>query len=184
MPKPTEHDRRFVDYLVRLSEGENRAALAALRRGLGKPPGTAPEMFPWVVPWTSNIRGRDADSLFLVASLLGMHPENVEAGNLGSTLWQIHCKLGKDDKTTERRLVVLLNANYADLPHRLRHAVGLAQSKSVPINYGQLLGDLRHWNDESRWVQRQWAAEFWTGPEAETEEAATTGESSTVAKTD
>lgn len=43
-------ERAFVDALNRLVAREDRAALAALRRGLGKPPGTVAEMYPLVEP--------------------------------------------------------------------------------------------------------------------------------------
>ena len=44
----------YITYLLSLKE--NRGALAALRRGLGRPPGTAPEMYPYVVPWLPEDR--------------------------------------------------------------------------------------------------------------------------------
>jgi hypothetical protein len=49
MPKSTELDKKFVAHLQRL--GEDRAALAVLRQGLGQPPGTTPQMYPYVEPW-------------------------------------------------------------------------------------------------------------------------------------
>lgn len=169
MPKPTEHDIRFANYLVSLSGRADRAALAALRRGLGKPPGTAPEMFKWVVPWTSGLSRAQADNLFLVASLFGMHPESIESGNVGTAFATIRDQGGGE--STEKRFVALLGANYADLPNHLRHAIGLARSKEVPFNYAQLLADLRYWSGELRTVQRDWAKEFWTRPQSDDAEA-------------
>jgi len=182
MPKPTEHDLSFVNYLVNLSKREDRAALAALRRGLGKPPGTAPEMFKWVVPWTSGLSRAQAENLFLVASLFGMHPENTESGNIGTAFATIRGQDLGGGESTEKRFVALLSANYTDLPNHLRHAIGLARSKKVPVNYAQLLADLRYWNAESHTVQRDWAREFWTRPEAAGKEAAGAGESSANAQ--
>jgi len=51
----------------------NRAALAALRRGLGQTPGAAPEMFRYLheLAWVRPDRENDA---FLVASLFAWHP--------------------------------------------------------------------------------------------------------------
>ena len=51
----------------------NRAALAALRRGLGQTPGAAPEMFRYLreLAWVRPGRENDA---FLVASLFAWHP--------------------------------------------------------------------------------------------------------------
>ena len=39
----------FLAYLRGLAKRDDRGALAALRHGLGQPPGTAAEMHPYVV---------------------------------------------------------------------------------------------------------------------------------------
>jgi len=44
--QPNQLDEKFVAYLQGLQVCEDRAALAALRRGLGQPPGTEPHMYP------------------------------------------------------------------------------------------------------------------------------------------
>lgn len=74
-------DERFIAALQGLApprgpDGQdhtNRAALAALRRGLGQSPGTVPEMFRHLreLAWINPEREEDA---FLVASLFAWHP--------------------------------------------------------------------------------------------------------------
>ena len=165
MPQPSEFQLKFVQYLVGLAKEEDRGALAALRRGLGKPPGTAPEMFPIVVPWTSGLKIPDeADACFLVASLFALHPDDADGGNMGGTFARIRAQEGGEgDDSLERRFVALLNAHSDDLPRYLRHAVGLARSKEAPVNYAQLLCDISPplWNHPRRWVQHQWARAYW-----------------------
>jgi len=51
----------------------NRAALAALRRGLGQEPGLVPEMFSYVRE-LARVRQEKEGDAFLVASLFGLHP--------------------------------------------------------------------------------------------------------------
>ena len=63
----------------------------------------------------------------------------------------------------ERRFAALLGAHVDDLPRHLRHAVYLAKSENVPVDYVTLLRDLRHWDSERHWVQQRWAASFWAG---------------------
>ena len=46
-----EKRNNFITYLEELRDREDRGALAALRRGLGQPPGSAVEMYRYVVPW-------------------------------------------------------------------------------------------------------------------------------------
>ncbi len=153
----------FVKYLCSISDREDRGALAALRRGLGKPVGTVPETYPYIVPWLPAA-GRECDqnAHFIIASLYALHP--VHSDSSRSMGWTIHTTAAKrgESSSAERRFVAMLNAHVDDLPHHLRHAVSLARTEGVPVNYTQLLTDLGRWPDERRWVQKRWASDFWT----------------------
>lgn len=162
----------FVNYLESLREREDRGALAALRRGLGKPPGTVAEMHPIVVPrLPAGLSSRGEDLYYLVSSLFAYHPQDGEIGNLGETFRRV--RSATDSDSVEKRFVALLNCHVDDLPDHLRHAVGLAESHEVPVNYRSLLKDLRYWDHPDRFVQRQWARSFWAPSESETEDTET-----------
>jgi len=47
---------KFVDFLYAMNDREERGVLASLRRGLGKQPGTEPQMYRYVIPF--NKMGR------------------------------------------------------------------------------------------------------------------------------
>jgi len=168
---PTDLETRFAAWLAGLAEREDRAALAHLRRGLGKPPGTAPEMFPHVVPWTQTMPDWQADLYYLVAALFALDPRSSTEGNFGDTCRRTHRSIrsdrggGDEDgiDSLEHRFVALLNAHPEDLPEHLRHAVALADSHDVGVNWAQLLHDLRYWSHPDRFVQRQWANSYWGG---------------------
>ncbi len=161
MPAPSEHNNRFIEYLSGLAEREDRGALAALRRGVGKAPGTAPETFPIMVPWTHTLRRYQADIYFTVGALFALHPSNTPRGNLGDTFAQIRAARGGEAGSLERRFVALLKAHRDDAHNHLRHAVGLARSDDVPVNWAQLLADLTAWDHPARYIQQQWAAGYW-----------------------
>lgn len=162
---------RFAAYLSGLAQREDRAALAALRRGLGKPAGTAPEMYPYIVPWLSPSASRwEEDAVYLVASLFALHPLSWPEGDsgarsFGSSFGRLARLTGSEGP--ERRFVALLGCPSEGLPDHLRQAVGLLKSKLVPVHWAQLLRDIRNWSSERRTVQRRWARDFWGTPAPE-----------------
>lgn len=170
----------FIRYLESLRDREDRGAIAALRRGLGKPLGTVFSMAPYVEPWVSSLSDRDRKAHYLIASLFASHPgrrsdehdvhtpSEATPQNLGDVFAGIvrtDIRPGERyedaSRRTERRFVALLNADYEDLPNHLRHAVSLAKSRGVAMDYGKLLTDLRSWDSDTKWVQQRWASSFW-----------------------
>jgi CRISPR system Cascade subunit CasB len=154
--KQEEHP--FVTYLERLHQDKDRAALAKLRRGLGKRMGS-PEMYPYVVPFLpENERAREHH--FLVASLFAMHPDPAPPGqSMGAVFRAIRRET--ESESIEKRFVNLLSADGEDVGKYLRQAISLARSKGVAINYHRLLYDLRFWDHPDRFVQLQWAKDYW-----------------------
>jgi CRISPR system Cascade subunit CasB len=175
---PKEHRLAFVEHLESLVAAEDRAALAALRRGLGKDPGTVAEMHRYVVPWLPAGCSRfQEDAYYLVAALFAWHQGSwrreegppAAATNLGASFARLAESVESD--SVERRFVAMLNCHRDDLPTHLRHAVGLLKSHEIPIDWGQLLGDIQNWGLESRGVQRSWARSFWGGRTGEKRES-------------
>lgn len=158
----------FIDYLEGLVTREDRGALAALRRGLGQPPGAVPAMYRYVVPWLpAEARPWQEDVYFLVAALFSLHPQPGGVGNLGASFRQAAAKEpatpseGERISPIERRFTVLLASHQDDLPDSLRHAIGYLASKDLPVDWRQLFQDLPRWGDPSRHVQRDWARAYW-----------------------
>jgi len=150
----------FINSLLALAENKNRGALAKLRRGLGKKPGEASEMLPYVVPYLPNDTQRQTH-YFLVASLFASHPtESNQGAAMGEAMRQVFEKNNKAD-SIEKRFTNLLNANAEDLDYHLRQAVSLCESKDVTLDYHQLLKDLGNWTHEAHFVQLDWAKQFW-----------------------
>lgn len=166
----------FVGHLQRLNTRQNRGALAALRRGLGKrlgEEGDSLRIFYRYLP--QGVERQAEDSYYLIASIFALYPdtpsypENTPAyqRNLGASFAGLEKNQGQGNSdpnatsSTERRFVALLNSNSEDLHTPLRQAVGLLKSKAVAIDWAVLLGDLQWWDSDSRRVQRQWARAFW-----------------------
>lgn len=165
-------DEKFIGYLEKLVRDENRAALANLRRGLGKSSGAAAEMFPYISGWTANISRRDENAFFLVASMIGLYPtkswkSDEKYNNLGKSL----SFLKEESEGIEKRFVALLNSDDEDLPNHLRQIISLLKSsdKPKPINWLQFLKDIKNWSHEDKYVQRNWAKGFWGNTSTNTE---------------
>ena len=163
------YEHSFITYLESLTKADDRGALAAIRRGLGQPPGTVPAMFPYVVnklpqhaysgSWTEKV-------YYLIASLYALHPESTTEGNLGDHFWRTLQHDAEKDKAIERRFTALLTAHSEDMPIYLRQAISFLKSKEVAINWHQLMGHILQWDkpEQATEVQKWWAAQFWRRP--------------------
>lgn len=159
---------RLVDFLRSAKEQQDRAALAALRRGLGKAPGEAPEMFPLVIPrLPPNVKPWSERCHYLTASLFALHPADWSGTgsgwrerNFGASVRRLQ---GGAEASTgpERRFVALLAAHDEDVGAHLQSLVGLLRAKDVPVDWEQLLTDLQRWERTDREVQRRWAQAYW-----------------------
>lgn len=170
----------FVTYLETLAD--DRAALAALRRGLGQPPGTVPDMFPYVIrrmPDTVYSGSWEENAYYLVAALFALHPDKGSGINLGAHFAQTLDPNPDHNSAVERRFTALLTAHPDDLPFYLRQAISFLKSKEVPVNWHQLMWDVRDWGhpDRQNRVQKWWANQFWRSQKKEESE---TPESTTV----
>ena len=172
MSKPTDKEVKFVEWLASLVT--DRAAMATLRRGLGRPPGAVYEMDKYILKFLSGQSDEaDYERYYLVAALFALwHQGKREAvpdppPNLGASLRLLVDKESQKgdgaqaENRIAKRLIALLNCHYDDLPQHLRHIVSLLKSKDVPIDWAQLLCDIRGWDWESRSVQRAWSQAFW-----------------------
>ncbi|MBW1988647.1 MAG: type I-E CRISPR-associated protein Cse2/CasB [Deltaproteobacteria bacterium] len=158
MTEIAERLNRFLEHLESLRDKGDRGALAQLRRGLANGPEQDPGVFRHVFPFVAG-RPRDEDVCLLLASLFALHPEPGGQGNMGDVFRRIRGVTDSD--SVEGRFMALLNCRGEDLSLHLRHAVSLAKANDVPVNWKQLLTDLRLWDHERRFVQRDWARGYW-----------------------
>ena len=105
------------------------------------------------------------DNSAYIAGLFATHPEETSTGNFGATCKAIEQKRGEersDDSKltqTERRFLHLLAAERAELYGRILRLVLMAKSQGVPINYENLIPDMKFWGKRTK---TEWASAFWT----------------------
>jgi len=187
---PQSRSAAFVAHLhalIKDPQRPDRAALAALRRGLGKEPGTVPEMYPHVEPYLSGASKTEADAAYVVAGLFGIHPvpwtQTDDAPwntSFGWTLRHIRFRDdGGEDEGVARRFQAALNCDREALPTHLRQLFSLlhARAPDAPVDWERLFWDIVDWEDPNRCVQRRWAEGFWRGGPsgAASDEAAPSG---------
>lgn len=196
MTEAQDTDAQFIGWLTGLvpradDTGGDRGTLAALRRGLGREPGSAPEMFPYVAGWVGERRGWREQCLYLVAALFAAHPRpwpasedgggSAEERNLGASFARARTR-AKSPEALARRFTALLASDRRELPNRLRQAVSLLRAHDAPVDWYRLLRDLEQWGRDDRRVERAWARSFWrpAGPDGGSP-AGNTGEGDTAA---
>lgn len=149
------------------------AQLAGLRRGLGKAPGTVPEMWPVVVPLTEG-RGfayeaavHHALSLFAVHQQSQVHlvhrSDGPGVGALARAL-RLDQKIGEG--ATRRFLAAATADSVGEVAHHLRGLLTLARSAGVLLDYERLIWDLTMWAAPARRprVRRAWGRDFYSAP--------------------
>ena len=157
----------FITYLEGLRD--DRGALAAMRRGLGQPPGTVADMYRYVVPWLpDDAKPWHEAAYYQIAALFAYHPKAGGTGNMGNHFARTRDQQG-DNTAIERRFTALLAAHPDDVDTYLRQAVSFLGSKEVPVNWHQLLSDLLAWGHPAHYVQQQWARAFWGRASKETQ---------------
>jgi CRISPR system Cascade subunit CasB len=186
----------LVESLDKLTGPARGAALARLRRALGKEPGEANEAHRYVARFVPE-RGDDwrERCLYLIAALYAAHPparsgeglQQPEDENFGRSCARLVEQDRDRRESVERRFVALLAADEEEIAQRLRQMVQLlAAAKSpVPVNYSRLLSDLTFWQANEHRARRHWAQAFWrvassdvdTAPNPDTDDTtATTGD--------
>jgi CRISPR system Cascade subunit CasB len=191
---PQSRAAALVAHLHALVEREDRGALAALRRGLGKEPGTVPDMYRHVEPYLGGGSIAEMEAAYVVACLFGLHPVpwkasdgHVQYRNFGWSLRHVRRRAdGSEDEGVARRFLAALNSDREALPVHLRQLVSLLRSKGeqTPVNWERLYWDIVDWDRADRRVQRRWAEAFWRGGGHTTSEDAEAAESPQIPSVD
>lgn len=156
-------ETQFVNYLKSLAE--DRGAMAALRKGLGKAPGSVSAMYPYVAPWAE--KDTSYERFYLIASLFAAGSEHLENGHSFGAALRLLVEPGKELRGSgiEKRFQALLNLDRDELYQPLSRFIVMLKSKGVSVDYVALMKDYRWWGVPSqrgnKSVQLRWAEDFW-----------------------
>ena len=150
----------FCQNLARLDAGEK----ARLKRNAGRTLAESRRVmglfFNKLLPY--GLSKRQEKVYFLIATLYPLNPAEKGSSSLGAAL-----RRARDSESLDRRMEILLDADAAHLPFRLRQMVKFLYSQRVPIHWPLLLRHLLAWNSEKRWVQECWARDYFVGKKQE-----------------
>lgn len=162
------------------AESEARAALANLRRGVGRRPGELPQLYGELLQdmpeemYSAGSKPSYAEwAVYMALTLYAMHQqgkdvktdnmnrENVSLGNAAS-------ELVADNDDTERiwkRLyAVASSADMQEMSYHIRALIKLLRDNDIPLDYPQLAKDLYFYqlSDESaEHIRLKWGQDFY-----------------------
>jgi len=155
--QPNPQVARLLDRLRKLDSGDR----AQLKRCAGMTLSEAPQvmgLFFQVLP--RGVASYNEANYFLITTLFPLIDEGGR-GNFGSALRQARpIEKPNDRKPLDRRVEILLDADDAQLPFRLRQAVRLLKSKEIKVNWQSLAEDILSWTHPKRYVQQNWARAY------------------------
>lgn len=172
------------------NEAAVRARLAALRRGVGKAPGSLPEL------WGETLEGlpeefysRDGTptraewAVYTALTLFALHQQgkevkvhlmSAEGVSLGMAVRRL-IRSDEDEARVKRRFDAAVTASsVAEFTHHLRGLVQLLKADEIPLDYPALAADLYLFQLERArdGVRLRWGQDFYRRPAADAPEAA------------
>lgn len=159
----------LVEHLEKLADPKNpnRAVQAHLRRGLGGDSTRALMRAGWLFV---SFRDRDEEDAAILTAGLFAWAKGKCAANASISLGGAFARLpgAGDNPSVERRFVDLLDTDRAELDVKLRQVISLLAQNAIGLDWAKLCRDILRWEHPERWVQKQWARDFWRSAAPET----------------
>lgn len=152
-------------FFVRLGELAERdsSVVATLRRSVAFEPGTFAPAFSIIEPAMAGQPEWRRRNAYLVAGLWALGQRRSSGAPVPMAVALRRFGSSKSSSSVELRFTALLDSDSDELPHRLRQAVSLVTSQQIALDWPRLLEDVSAWGSDSRYVQRRWARDFWSG---------------------
>jgi CRISPR type I-E-associated protein CasB/Cse2 len=164
--------RNFADQLAALSPGQR----AQLKRNVGQGlPGRGVAWFYNLLYQGDDVGRRlnNAEIYFLVATLYSFNRVTTarDDQHWGTTLGRSMQLAARESgsESVKRRFQILLDADFeggptSELAFRLRQTLQWLKGQNVGFDPARLIYDLQGWTHVDRFVQKQWARDFFAAP--------------------
>lgn len=164
-------ETRFVAAIQRVIR--DPGTRAALRRGLGRPPGRAPQMHAVVAPWLPGDPQPAVERAYYAVAALMAHQPRTSAGfgtdaeepeaspNLGASFAEAVRTGRMREDTSAARLHLLCRQGVDGLHRHLPRAVTQLQVAGVRIAWERLLKDLATWDRDRDEIAKRWLQSYY-----------------------
>jgi CRISPR system Cascade subunit CasB len=180
---------RFIHAKIKLlSDGSpwSRAMLAKLRRGIGKPPGSVPDIWEITIDGMpedllskDGIPTREEIAIHTALTLYAMHQQGREkpmsvSGNgddgahIGNSFGSAVGKLVKPDKSNEQSIkrrfdAAVTSGDFIELATHARGLIQLLKAEEIPLDYPQFAKDLFFFQlpENADRVRLRWGQDFY-----------------------
>ena len=156
------YTKRRIEHLINTTnDGMRKAALANLRRGVGKKPGELPELWgEFLADMPEDMFGKSEPSaaeyaVYTALTLFALHQQGHELPSDamhhdGVSLGQAAARLivgeadaeSAFDHVRRRFNMTALSTDIDEFAHHLRGLVQLLRAKAVPLDYARLAGEI------------------------------------------
>ena len=167
--------------IARLSSGSGgqKAALAELRRGVGKEPGEDPGLWgAFLLDLPEELYGKDGKpsraewAIYITLTLYALHQQgkdpaadsvSAEGEDLGKAAAGLAQDQDDRDRILRRFSAMVTAADMRELSHHLRGLVQLMKARGIRLDYPALAEDLYWWQVPSRTnqVKLKWGQGFY-----------------------
>jgi len=183
--------REKLSYLQQHSKmSSTKAALANMRRGVGKIPGDIPALWGMLFEnLDDSMMSRNAEkgpsweewSLYISLTIFAVHQQGKDLEKEfmhkpGETIGKAIQKLVKDEESENRVLrrfnVLATSVGMQEIQHHLRGIVQLLNTNSLPLDYIQLACDIYKWQtpDGPQKVRLIWGQDYYSSIKKENDD--------------
>lgn len=166
--------------LSSLSDGAQKAALANLRRGIGKPPGAIPELWgeflldmPEKMQSRSGVPSRAEWAVYMALTLYALHqqgrdPHTDSMSREGQSIGRAAAQLVRDEddrpRIARRFNTFATASDPAELAHHLRSLIQLLRAEGIALDYPLLAADLYRYLSPTQTdqVRLVWGQDFYS----------------------
>ena len=181
---------RKIEYIMAISEsGEGKATLARLRKGIGRVPGEIPEVLGiLLVDMPEDFMSKTGKptkeewACYTALTLFAMHqqgndvrkiPMNIN-DNISMGIAMSNLVLAEGDSNAKERMAVKLQMlssakDIKEFAYHLKSVIQLLKSKSIPLNYALLAGDIFEYQfpEKKSALFLRWGQDFYRNKKAE-----------------